>query len=328
MQTETHPLPGTAAPLLLRNSDPVLMMAPDDLEESPEQARRRYDPQELEALKASVRRYGFIVPLLVQDQGGQRLRVISGHRRLRVARELGLQVPCLLSRTPFRGAAEAEVVMAANQQQPLDPFELFWTVVRTTWEYHRELYDPALSLEQWMDLLRYVLDPGAAPLEGQPEWLRLRYREVMESLDADLKAFGLPAAQLRDRLIRYRAMLPVVQRALREGRLSWEGARSFNGWVKRARRLFPEHPALGEEALWALAQSLQALSLRELREALQRELARLGAPRREVSEAERTIRRLYRRTARLEQDRRQEVRERLRLLEQELKDIEALLEQP
>lgn len=130
---------------------------------------------------------------------------------------------------------------------------------------------------------------------------------------------------MRDRLQRYWAMLPVVQQALQDGVLTWEKAKIFNGWIQRARRIHPENPALSDAALEALADRLGGLSVRELSKALQKELAGVG-PRRRRSAVEPVIRRLYRRTARVEHEERQALRERLRQIEEELREIEARLE--
>lgn len=309
-----------------KHKDPVLFFPLDQLEPSPNQTRLHYDREEMELLKASIQRYGILTPLVVQDTGGDRFRVISGHRRLQAALELGLErVPCLLTSQQYLGMADARVITASNQQEALEPFELFWAVLNFTWDYHCKTYDPELTLERWQELLRYILDPRSVQLKDEPDWLRMNYPRVIQELQADLKAFGLPLERMKDRLGRYRAMLPVVQELLKNGTLTWEKARIYNGWIQRARRAYPENPALSDAALKRLGERLGGLSGRKLSEALKKELELLG-PRRRTSRVEGVIRRLYRYTARVGHDERQALRERLRQIEQELKEIEARLE--
>lgn len=55
-------------------------------------------PKQMESLKASIRRDGFVAPILVRPLSNERYEVVSGNHRLMAARELGLNsVPCVVS---------------------------------------------------------------------------------------------------------------------------------------------------------------------------------------------------------------------------------------
>lgn len=68
------------------------------LDVAPWNARKTFDPASLNELTQSIREHGIQVPLLVRPgQVGDRLEVVAGHRRLRVAHALELKaVPCIV----------------------------------------------------------------------------------------------------------------------------------------------------------------------------------------------------------------------------------------
>src|SRR5262249_2546867 len=64
-----------------------------DITTNPDQPRRRFDPETLEALADSIRRHGLLQPLVVRPTEGG-FELIAGERRLRAARQAALdQVP-------------------------------------------------------------------------------------------------------------------------------------------------------------------------------------------------------------------------------------------
>ena len=70
-----------------------------------QQPRRRFDPEGLQELAASIAAYGILQPLTVRQQGGV-YQLVAGERRWRAARIAGLrQVPCLLARVDEEDAA-------------------------------------------------------------------------------------------------------------------------------------------------------------------------------------------------------------------------------
>ena len=77
---------------------PVVADVPCNLiDTNPDQPRRTFDPEELEALAASIRNDGILQPLLLRPHGDSRYQVIAGERRLRAADLAGLtQVPAYI----------------------------------------------------------------------------------------------------------------------------------------------------------------------------------------------------------------------------------------
>ncbi|HKA25956.1 MAG TPA: ParB/RepB/Spo0J family partition protein [Gaiellaceae bacterium] len=67
-----------------------------DITTNPDQPRRRFDPEALEALADSIRRHGLLQPLVVRPTEGG-FELIAGERRLRAARQAGLdEVPVVI----------------------------------------------------------------------------------------------------------------------------------------------------------------------------------------------------------------------------------------
>lgn len=81
------------------------------IEANPEQPRRRFEEESMSELAASVAAVGVLQPLLARRVGPDRYRLIAGERRLRAARQVGLQtVPVLIVETDERGSLERALV--------------------------------------------------------------------------------------------------------------------------------------------------------------------------------------------------------------------------
>ena len=74
----------------------VIYLHPDVLHPNPNQPRKRFSPDGLEELAASIREHGVLQPLTVRKVDGS-FELVSGERRLRAARMAGLsEVPCIV----------------------------------------------------------------------------------------------------------------------------------------------------------------------------------------------------------------------------------------
>src|SRR5262249_44940329 len=89
----------TAAPSLAANVPPAAASPTarvSDITTNPDQPRRRFDPEALEALADSIRREGLLQPPVVRPTEGG-FELIAGERRLRAARQAGLdEVPVVV----------------------------------------------------------------------------------------------------------------------------------------------------------------------------------------------------------------------------------------
>lgn len=87
------------------------------------QPRERFDPEELEDLAASIRTAGVLQPILVRALGDGRYELIAGERRLRAARQAGLdRIPALTQSADEEQSLELALIENIQRQQ-LNPIE-------------------------------------------------------------------------------------------------------------------------------------------------------------------------------------------------------------
>lgn len=97
-------------------------IAISQLDPNPDQPRRSFDVQALEALTESIRQAGVLQPLLVVENGA-RYRIVAGERRYRAARIAGLQsVPCIVREMSEQERMEAALIENL-QREDLNPIE-------------------------------------------------------------------------------------------------------------------------------------------------------------------------------------------------------------
>jgi ParB family chromosome partitioning protein len=94
----------------------------ESIERNPYQPRKTFDNDELASLSASIRTHGVLQPLVVR-QVGERYQLVAGERRLRAAREAGLQsVPVTV--VDFNDQQILEAALVENiQRADLNPIE-------------------------------------------------------------------------------------------------------------------------------------------------------------------------------------------------------------
>jgi len=101
----------------------VLQLDPARVRPNPEQPRKRFPAEDLEKLKASMEKEGVLQPLLVR-RAGEEYELVAGERRLRAARELGLErVPALAVEVGDERMLELALIENI-QRADLDPLEL------------------------------------------------------------------------------------------------------------------------------------------------------------------------------------------------------------
>ena len=106
----------------------------NDIRPNPQQPRRRFDPEGLQELAASIAAYGILQPLTVRQQGGV-YQLVAGERRWRAARIAGLrQVPCLLARVDEEDAALLALIENL-QRRDLDYMEEAAAIARLIRRY-------------------------------------------------------------------------------------------------------------------------------------------------------------------------------------------------
>lgn len=75
----------------------IILIPQEEIFPNPNQPRRRFDFDELEGLAQSIRQNGIIQPIAVRVNSRGEYELISGERRLRASRLVGVtQVPCII----------------------------------------------------------------------------------------------------------------------------------------------------------------------------------------------------------------------------------------
>lgn len=111
-----------------------------DIRESGTNPRRRFDKASLAELAASIRQLGILEPLIVRI-AGDGFELVAGERRLRAAREAGLQIaPCVIRILTDREALEVQLVENLQREDvhPLDESDGYAALMNA---------DPAYTVE-------------------------------------------------------------------------------------------------------------------------------------------------------------------------------------
>lgn len=89
----------------------LVMLKSEDIKASLTHPRENFDQHELKKLADSISVNGIIVPLSVKKSFDNRFEIISGHRRFRAAKMVGLRrIPCIIHITDEKTAAVFSVV--------------------------------------------------------------------------------------------------------------------------------------------------------------------------------------------------------------------------
>ncbi len=101
----------------------VILLDVDAIHPNPAQPRQEFRPEELSSLAASIRENGVLQPVTVRKNSQKDYELISGERRLRAAKEAGLQkIPAVVMDTTARQSA-IYALLENIQRQDLSVFE-------------------------------------------------------------------------------------------------------------------------------------------------------------------------------------------------------------
>lgn len=101
----------------------LLLIPQEDIFPNPNQPRKYFDFTELEGLAQSIRENGIIQPVTVRPRENFGYELISGERRLRAARIIGMkEIPCVISEADTEKSATLALIENL-QRQDLSFFE-------------------------------------------------------------------------------------------------------------------------------------------------------------------------------------------------------------
>ena len=113
----------------------IQLLPHDSILPNPNQPRVRFDYNELEGLAVSVRTNGMLQPINVRKRPDGKYELISGERRLRAARMVGMsKLPCVVMDVSDEQSALLAIIENV-QRQNLDFFEEAVAIERLMTEY-------------------------------------------------------------------------------------------------------------------------------------------------------------------------------------------------
>ena len=118
-----------------RTGGSILLIPTDEIIPNPNQPRKVFNQNELDALADSIRNNGIIQPLVVRKNNNDEYELISGERRLRAAVKVGLEtVPCVLMSVSDNDSALFAIIENI-QRDNLNYFEEAESISRLVNEY-------------------------------------------------------------------------------------------------------------------------------------------------------------------------------------------------
>ena len=113
----------------------IQFISHDLIKPNPQQPRVRFDYNELEGLACSIRANGLLQPINVRTLENGEFELISGERRLRAARMIGMtKIPCIVMNVSDQQSALFAIIENV-QRENLDFFEEAVAIERLMTEY-------------------------------------------------------------------------------------------------------------------------------------------------------------------------------------------------
>ena len=159
-------------------SGPFRQISISELELDPEQPRRVYDEQALNNLADSIKSYGILNPILVNQLESGGFRIVAGERRYRASKIAGIDiVPVIIEQKPGAKADKLAVQLVENiQRQDLTSMEKALAIGQLRQSYNVSVREIAKKLgisksavQRSLEILELPDDLQAALIAGKPE---------------------------------------------------------------------------------------------------------------------------------------------------------------
>ncbi len=119
----------------VKSTGQIFLIPQEQIVPNPNQPRKRFDYDELEGLAQSIRQNGILQPITVRQTDDGKFELISGERRLRAARLVGLsKIPTIVTEIDNKNSAVFSLIENL-QRQDLDFFEEAEAMDRLLTEY-------------------------------------------------------------------------------------------------------------------------------------------------------------------------------------------------
>lgn len=184
-----------------KSGSPYRVVSINDIDVDPDQPRRSFDAESIAELASSIETYGLLCPILVKLTQGGTYRLVSGERRLRACKALGLDtIPAILDSDDDDSSITLAKQLVENiQRSDLNPMEKALAVGQMKERYAMSIRDIASqlgisksSVQRSLELLELPDDLQAALISGASESKILalskvkdvsKRRKLLEDLD-------------------------------------------------------------------------------------------------------------------------------------------------
>lgn len=107
--------------------------------------RKRYDKEELEILKDSMKTIGQLTPIIIDENN----TILAGHRRLQSAKELGWKTIKYERKTGLTEFNKSAIMISSNATQiSFNAWELREAISKIYWEEFLEEYTPTSNMDK------------------------------------------------------------------------------------------------------------------------------------------------------------------------------------
>lgn len=162
-----------------------------EIEPNTEQARKSFNEESIEELANSIKAYGILQPIIVENKG-KFYRIIAGERRWRAAKKAGLDIiPCLVRDEDEQKNKEISLIENI-QRENLNPIEKALGYKELIENYNLRQQDLAdklgISRTHVTNTLRILnLDPRVIQLALEGKLTEGHCRSLMSITDADIQ---------------------------------------------------------------------------------------------------------------------------------------------
>lgn len=130
----------------LKSSGSIILIPVDSIVPNPNQPRKVFNQNELDSLSASIKNNGIIQPLVTRKTSDGRYELISGERRFRAAKNIGLEtVPCIVMSVSDEQSALFAIIENV-QRDNLNFFEEAESILKLSEIYNMSQFDIAKKL--------------------------------------------------------------------------------------------------------------------------------------------------------------------------------------
>lgn len=181
----------------------VAMIAMTEIDRNPDQPRREFDEEGLQALAESIRQAGVLQPILVVEKFG-RYQIVAGERRFRAAHLAGLDsVPCIIRDFTLQEQMEAALIENI-QREDLNAIEEAAAVRQLMEECHYTQEQAAKRLGKSRPALANLLRLLTLPQRVQDDVIQGRlsagHARVLAGLENENLQVGLAEIVIREGL--------------------------------------------------------------------------------------------------------------------------------